>query len=1130
MRRGVLTPFQVNEIFNGRAAGLVLGQYLLLDRIGAGGMGAVYKARHRVLDRLVALKVIRDEYVSRPEAVERFRRECRAAARLAHPNIILVHDAHQAGAVHFLAMEYVEGKDLGRVLKERGPLPAAEACEYARQAALGLQHAHERGLVHRDVKPANLILTADGATVKVLDLGLARLRAAPGAAEADPGLTRDGAIMGTPDYLPPEQAGGDSGLADARADVYSLGCTLYHLIAGRPPFTGQTQGQKIAAHLTQEAPSLDRVRPGLPVGLPAVVRRMMAKEPAARFPTAAATAAALAPFCGRAAAAATMAPAPPMATPLAPAAPRTAVPAGRLPDAIPIGSTLPQTPSVGRPPAAASASTVAWRRPIGRKRFAAAAVVLFAVGLAALLLWRLSPTGGRGSATPDRPVASKDADPAPDHRDGPAKVVNPVGPAVPIVPVVVNLPPPPKHVPTRDGVAWPSPDCVALLGDDSGRHWGEVDAVAFRPDGKIVAAADQAAGKAFIHFWDAETLRERAAWAPAGMIVMDMAFSPDGRRFAAACGDGVRLWDAGPDGLSGERLFGAPGPSSTNIFHLLFTADGQFLLTWDAAGAVRRWRLTKGAPDEDGDPAPGPKNPTPLAISADGRVEAYCRYEAATRKTLVCVRGLFEKDGNERTVELSTGAGRLALSADGKRLAAMVGSFGAGELRVWDLDGGDPRPRETVDLAKFGINYLPSQFSLTTDGGRVVFGVSPRGGRAGVWLIDATSGDATKLEGLDVSPKCVACAADGKAVAVVGRDNRLRLWEDRGKGFAARPSGPAAAGVVRRLAFRPGGADLAVVSRLNDKTDGNTDLSNLVVWDWAKGEARQMFTCGGWFGDGAYSPDGAWLFVGGNAQGNGGPGVPFRTGFLRVWRADTLKEEAPAKLPKELGDGPIDAVTFDRAGKTLALLGGNDFARQACVCDPWPFRARGKPFAVGSRVESLALTPDGATAAVLGARGQGFMAVPVVKWWDVKNLDSGPAKEVAPANPLEGASRETGRRLTFSPDGGTLAALVATGPFPGDAHTFLLWDVKTGRTRAPAVPMGKQAPQVDALAFSPDGHTLATAEADGRVSLWRSDALTPARTWEFPGPVTAVAFSPDGGCLAVGDGDGTVAVLKLPAK
>ena len=191
------------------------------------------------------------------------------------------------------------------------------------------------------------------------------------------------------------------------------------------------------------------------------------------------------------------------------------------------------------------------------------------------------------------------------------------------------------------------------------------------------------------------------------------------------------------------------------------------------------------------------------------------------------------------------------------------------------------------------------------------------------------------------SPKCVACAADGKAVAVVGRDNRLRLWEDRGKGFAARPSGPAAAGVVRRLAFRPGGADLAVVSRLNgkDKTDWNTDLSNLVVWDWAKGAARQTFTCGGWFGDGAYSPDGARLFVGGNAPGNfGGPGGAFRVGFFRVWRADSLKEEAPPKLPKELWDGPIDVVAFDREGKTLALLGGNDWERRACVCDPWPFR------------------------------------------------------------------------------------------------------------------------------------------------------------------------------------------------
>ncbi len=222
-------------------------------------------------------------------------------------------------------MEYVAGKDLGRVLKERGPLPPTQACEYARQAALGLQHAHECGLVHRDVKPANMILTADGATVKVLDLGLARLRTGTGTAPtAESGLTQNGVVMGTPDYLAPELAGGDSAVADIRTDVYSLGCTLYHMLAGEPPFPGKTVREKLTGHLSNEPTPLEQRRPNLPAGLAAVVRRMMAKEPAARYSTPGEVAAALQPFC------------PTVAVPVVVAAP------DRLPDAA-RHATLPAT-------------------------------------------------------------------------------------------------------------------------------------------------------------------------------------------------------------------------------------------------------------------------------------------------------------------------------------------------------------------------------------------------------------------------------------------------------------------------------------------------------------------------------------------------------------------------------------------------------------------------------------------------------------------------------------------------------------------------------------------------------------------------------------------------------------------
>jgi serine/threonine protein kinase len=211
--------------------------YEILEPLGEGGMGQVYKARHLRLDRIVALKVIHQDRLAQPDAVRRFHREARAAARLAHPHLVTVFDVDEVGGTHFLAMEYIEGTDLGRWVKARGPLPAARACDYVRQAALGLQHIHERGLVHRDIKPANLFLTANETLVKVLDLGLARLDQPGPSDQMSSELTQPGVVMGTPAFLAPEQAR-DSRRVDIRSDIYSLGCTLYCLLTGRVPFPG----------------------------------------------------------------------------------------------------------------------------------------------------------------------------------------------------------------------------------------------------------------------------------------------------------------------------------------------------------------------------------------------------------------------------------------------------------------------------------------------------------------------------------------------------------------------------------------------------------------------------------------------------------------------------------------------------------------------------------------------------------------------------------------------------------------------------------------------------------------------------------------------------------------------------
>jgi tRNA A-37 threonylcarbamoyl transferase component Bud32 len=266
-------------------------KYLVLRELGRGGMGVVYQARHKEMDRQVVIKVINRALLDRPDSLERFRREIRAAAQLSHPNIVTAYDAEKAGDSHMLVMEFVPGLSLAEAVKKKGPLPVAYACLFARQVALGLQHAHERGLVHRDIKPHNLMLTLKN-QIKILDFGLAKVvrEEATGT-----GLTSHNAYMGTPDYSAPEQAT-DARNADIRADIYSLGCTLYCLLAGRPPFREETALKTVLAHLKKQPQPLTELRPDVPERSWHTVERMLAKEPIRRYQNPKEVALAMAPF------------------------------------------------------------------------------------------------------------------------------------------------------------------------------------------------------------------------------------------------------------------------------------------------------------------------------------------------------------------------------------------------------------------------------------------------------------------------------------------------------------------------------------------------------------------------------------------------------------------------------------------------------------------------------------------------------------------------------------------------------------------------------------------------------------------------------------------------------------------
>lgn len=278
VRQNKLTVYQAQQLYAGKGKELVRGNYVILDKLGKGGMGVVYKAEHKRMRRQVALKVLSPQATKSPEAVKRFHREVEAAAKLNHPNIVAAYDADESGGTHFLVMEYVEGDDLSNTVKKNGPLSIDKAVNYITQAARGLEFAHQRGVIHRDIKPANMLLDAEE-NVKILDMGLARFES-DAANEAE--LTSTGQVMGTVDYMAPEQALSTK-QADHRSDIYSLGISLWFLLTGRAAYGGDSLMARMLAHREQPIPSLLTTRNDAPKQLDAVFAKMIAKNAKDRY-------------------------------------------------------------------------------------------------------------------------------------------------------------------------------------------------------------------------------------------------------------------------------------------------------------------------------------------------------------------------------------------------------------------------------------------------------------------------------------------------------------------------------------------------------------------------------------------------------------------------------------------------------------------------------------------------------------------------------------------------------------------------------------------------------------------------------------------------------------------------------
>jgi serine/threonine-protein kinase len=778
--RGWLTPFQANQLLQGRGRTLVLGPYVLLERVGRGGMGEVFKARHQLMDRVVAVKVLRAERLGDHDALARFWREVQAAARLVHPNVVLAHDANHIGDTYFLVLEFVEGTDLARLLGQRGRLPAAEACAYVREAALGLQHAHERGLVHRDVKPSNLLLARREGVIKVLDLGLARLRSA-----ADGGrLTQEGSVMGTADYIAPEQAV-DSARADPRADVYSLGCTLYHLLAGRPPFPGGSLTEKLLRHQRDEPEALERLCPELSAGLGGVVRQMMAKRPEDRYQTAGAVAAALAPFAGDVVPVEADGDAPP-------AAPQT------------LTKTISWAPDGG------STAAVRARR---RLLLALAAGGMFVLAVVACILvgaavHRARHRGGEqaaGAGVPRAPEKQIARDKARGRKS------------------------PPKE-PEKAGPPSGRPD---KLTQDLRAHTAGVQCLAFSPDGKTLASGGD---DHCVRLWDTRTGKEAPVSFRHAEAVTALAWSADGKRLASAGWDGgakgvVRVWDV-PGGRQWKQFLLAERtvPSDSRVRGLAFSPDGKLLAA--VGGPVRVWDLQGGR---------GlaifawqtrwPSGACGVTFTPDGKVVAAGCYEAGADSVrlwrLPDLKELPPLQVNNRAAGLSDwgGPGALLFAPGGRLLARVTGRMQPGQLgkpagtappagakfpgpwaiqpgrpvgtlTLWDFEPAEKRfdwrdNHPTPGGAVFALAALPggrfrvaaagrggpgSPFPPGTDA-RMWDSADPRRTEVRLWDSDEPRREHLLTTGHRLDVLSLALSADGRLLATGSADTRVKIWE-----------------------------------------------------------------------------------------------------------------------------------------------------------------------------------------------------------------------------------------------------------------------------------------------------------------------------------------------------------------
>ncbi|MFO0968454.1 MAG: serine/threonine-protein kinase [Gemmataceae bacterium] len=1027
---GWLTNFQGEQLLRGRGADLLVGQYVLLSPLGQGGMGQVFKARHGLMKRVIALKAMRQEYSAAPDAMRRFRREIEAASQLSHPNIVTAHDAFQSGTALYFAMEYVEGNDLSRLVAERRePLPIATACEYIRQAALGLQHAHERGMVHRDIKPSNLLLTADGSLVKILDMGLARLVYDLG--DGGRRLTQVGAVFGTPDYIAPEQAV-DARDVDIRADVYSLGCTLYYLLTGSAPFPGGGIVEKLQRQRAAEPLAVEKARPDVGPILPGMLRKMMAKRPEDRYQTPGEVAQALAPLCGGVAT--------PVVAALPPPASRS--PIREAPNDKRVG-TFPESQShrgepslVLLPPAAGSGQRP--RVPSSRKRAGIwVGAALFLLGAGVFLVLRFSGGAGEGRAPESPPpVVEKEKK----ELTLPGVGLLEFGPSV-VSKFDSRYLDALDHakIPALEKFEWQHKDLVAVLGEH--RLRGTHTAVSL--DGSLIATASPGYVQG-VSLGDPERLRQDR-YLPVPSLV-SLAISADKQTLAVGQGDGsVSLWSIKegkeiaklkpgakgallrPQFSNGTRLIGCVGTQACvwdtktaepfgvlkghegNLTCCAISQDGKLALTGCVAGVLRLWNIDDARtiasidPPKDAHAMPHPAVHS-VAFSNDGtQIAAGLDEEIHVWKTV-------EFGSEKKACVFKFGAYQsLAFSPDGKLLLADSNSY----LQLLDLEAGK-------FVWGYGLDH-PGQIAFYRSGSKRLLVSAGTDVRA---LDEETKTEPMPLRGPAGHVQAVAVSPDGRYVGAGAGGFFVRMaafWDlATGKEHLCN-----AGNEIVHVGFGPD-------SRLFFFSGHGGASPSLVDTGSGVPPALKLQTEGVVNAtEAAISPNGRFLLGG------------FRDGPVELWDLRT------GAIVRSFKRGGYSSVDFAPSGR-LALIGG----------ELWDLEASRK---VGSVKTPCHFLPDGRILELGGDPA-------------FYNADTSSIRELSKA-PLPSVTWIAGARPSaLSSNGKRLAAILGA-----QVNVF---EVETGAL------VWSYAPEpshfvIRAVALSADGRYLFTGNSNGTVYIYR---------------------------------------------